>query len=144
MCESAPAVQKDTAGWFKAPKLLRLRFSQSQEVTQTYCAELLSPTSWLKTNPNLHLVTFFQFRVSFLAWTSNNLLSISGVGEVRCLHRAQRILKDKTQPSRSLFTPLLSDKRYRSTSCCATRLQSSLTPQTVGLLNFSSTLHSIK
>ncbi len=69
------------------------------------------------------------------------LLSISDISEVRCLHRAQRILKDSTHPNNSLFTLLLSGKRYRSIRCCTTRLQSSFFLQAVRLLNSPSALH---
>ncbi len=54
-----------------------------------------------------------------------HLPSTSDIGEVRCLCRAQRILKDKTHLSNSLFTLLPSGKQYRS----ITRLQSSFFPQ---------------
>ena len=51
------------------------------------------------------------------AWKENvigtNVQSISDNGEMRCLHRAQRILKGDTQPSHSLFTLLPSGKTYR-------------------------------
>ena len=46
-------------------------------------------------------------------------------------------------PSHSLFTLLLSGKRYRSVHCRTTRLQSSFTPEAVTLLNSSSSLSNI-
>ncbi len=52
------------------------------------------------------------------------LPSISDIGQVRFLHRAQRILKDSTHPGNSLFTLLPSGKRYRIIHCRSTRLQS--------------------
>ncbi len=69
------------------------------------------------------------------------LPSISDISEVRCLRRAQRILKDNTHPSHSPFTMLPSGKRYRTIRCHITRLQSNFFPQAVELLNSSSALH---
>lgn len=60
------------------------------------------------------------------------------ISDVRCLHRAQSILKDNTHPR--LSTLLLSDKRYRSICCRSTRLQSSCILLVGRLLN-SLTLH---
>ena len=47
---------------------------------------------------------------------------------MRCLHRAQRILKDNIQLGHDLFILLLSGKRCRSIRCRTTRLQSSFLP----------------
>ena len=43
-----------------------------------------------------------------------HLLSISDIGEVRCLRRAQKILKDNSHLSHGLVTLLLAGRRYRS------------------------------
>lgn len=53
--------------------------------------------------------------------------------------RIQRVLKDGTHPSHSLFSQLPSDKRYRSICCCTTRIRSSFFPQSVRLIKSSST-----
>ena len=60
----------------------------------------------------------------------------------RYLHRAPETLEDNTH-SQSLLTLLTPDKRYRSVHCHTTRVQSSLIPETVRLLNSPSTLNSI-
>lgn len=39
----------------------------------------------------------------------SHLLSISVIGEARCLHRAQRMLKVNNHPSNSLFIQLAKD-----------------------------------
>lgn len=59
--------------------------------------------------------------------------SISDIGEVRCLRRAKRILKDNSHPS-TACSLRSSDKRYRSIQCCTTRLQSNFFPQAVRFL----------
>ncbi len=70
-----------------------------------------------------------------------HLPSISDIGKVRCLHRAQRILKDNTLPSHSPFSLLPSGKWYRSINCRTIRLQSSFFLQAVRLLSSSSAHH---
>lgn len=60
---------------------------------------------------------------------NTHLTSISETGVVRCLCRAQKILKDNTQTSNSLLTLLPTDKQYRSMQCRAARLQSSFFPR---------------
>ena len=72
--------------------------------------------------------------------TGTLLENITDIGEVRCLHRPQRILKVNTHPSHSLSTLLPSGERYRRICCRTTRLQSSFFPQAVRLLNSSLTL----
>ena len=59
-------------------------------------------------------------------------------------HRAQRIIKDHTHLSHSLFTLLPSRKTYRSIRCLTARLQISFAPQAVRLFNLSPTLHCVK
>ena len=60
------------------------------------------------------------------------------IGEMRCLRRSQRKLRDNTYLSHSLFILLLSGKRYRSIRCQTTRPQSSFILQAVRLLNLFS------
>lgn len=57
----------------------------------------------------------------------------SNIGEVRCVCRAHRMLKDKTLPS--------SDNRYTSICCCTSRWPCSFCPQAVKLLNSTSAHH---
>lgn len=61
--------------------------------------------------------------------------------EVRCLHRAQIILKGNTHCNLSQFNLLLPDIRYRGNRCCTARLWNSFRPQAVILLNASWTLN---
>lgn len=84
-----------------------------------------------------HAKCFLWIKNAFLDWFLhiNHLIHISDVSQVRCPHRAQRILKGNSHPSHGLFTLLPSYHRYRSICCHITRLKSSFTPQAVRFIN---------
>ena len=101
----------------------------------SYSLYLFSWPIWPRSNLQ---VALYRHRkaLQWVSQTTQNIIathpqSISDISEVRCLHTAQRTLKDNTHPSHSLFILLPSGKTCRSMCCRTTRLQSSFIPQSV-------------